>query len=273
MEAHLSLTTVNSHIRFLITAVLLLHIAYSYSQEESEGTLLTGNYTALVVNGNVGAAIPFPFYNIPEERHASMTLQPYLGLQLNHVISSVMYLKFNLLYSSKAVDFSATLVDQPYNGYIEVMVNGQVAEGNVEDAYFSGSSEGIYRLKYLELNSSIGRRIGKKSGIYMGFYVAFLLDARNEVYVDGTVSHAPGLPPISSQFQRSQDYSEFINKTDFGFQVGYELKVYKKLNFNCQFSSGLYSIYSDDLEAVEFAIINMYASIGFTYFIGSSLFD
>lgn len=243
------------------------------SAQEETGSLLSGNYPAIVLNTNVGSAIPFPFYNIPEERYANMILQPYVGLQLNHVVSPKMYLKFNISYSAKASDFSATLVDQPYNGTMEQEVNGNVSEVYVEDAYFSGHSEGSYRLKYIELNSSLGYRIGKNAGVYLGFYIAFLMDAKNEVFVDGTVSLGPKLPPVSTRFQRTQDYEKYINKTDFGLQLGFEHKLYKKLNANGQFSTGLYSIYSKKLEAVEFAMINMYVSLGFTYSIGASYFD
>jgi hypothetical protein len=267
------LTTANSHINYLISAVLLIYCANSYGQNEEEWSLFSGNYPAVIINTNVGSAIPFPFYNIPEERHVNMVFQPYLGLQLNHMISPKSYLKFNISYSAKAADFSAVLVDQPYNGSMEQEVNGKISEVYVEDAYFSGNSQGSYRLKYVELNSSFGRRIGKNGGLYLGIYLAFLLDAENEVFVDGTVSLGPKLPPVSTQFQRVQDYKKYINKTDFGFQLGYEHRLYKKLNANGQFSTGLYSIYSRDLEAVEFSMINMYISLGFTYFIGTSMFD
>ena len=141
MAAHLSLITASSHIKYLIGAVLLIHGVYSYGQNEGEGSLFTGNYPAIVLNTNVGSAIPFPFYNIPEERHANMVFQPYLGLQLNHTLSPKTYVKFNIAYSAKASDFSTTLVDQPYNGLMEQEVTGKVAEVNVADAYFSGYSD------------------------------------------------------------------------------------------------------------------------------------
>lgn len=235
------------------------------------GTTLCSQ-TAVVINGNVGSAIPVPFYNIPEERSAVMKLRPSIGLQYNRDIGEKHFLKFNMLYSVKAVDFSATLVDQPYSGYMEYDIGGQVSEGYVEDAYFSGLSEGSYLMKYIELNASFARKIGAKASIYGGLYLAFLLEANNQIYVQGTVSHGPGLPPISSEFERTEDYSDYVNSSDFGFLIGAEHKIYKNLTVNARFSSGLHSIYRDDLQALDFAMVNMYATFGFTYFINSSLY-
>ena len=236
-----------------------------------QGTILY-TQTALVVNGNVGSAIPFPFSNIPEERSAVMKLRPSLGLQYNKELGGPSFLKFNALYSVKAVDFSATLVDQPYNGYVEYDVGGQIAEGYVEDAYFSGISNGSYNMKYIELNASYARKLAPTFSVYAGIYLAFLLQADNEIYVKGTVSHGVGLPPISSEFDRTENYSHHVNGTDFGFQVGVEHKIYKRLNVNGQFSSSLHSIYDNELTALDFSMLNMYATLGITYFITSSIY-
>ena len=266
------MTTVALHIRSLILLACLISF-YGVQSQEVEPLKEIKQDFVIVLGGNVGSAIPFPFYHIPEERHANMMVRPYIGFQYNREIGDRMIIRIGHGFSQKAVEFSATLVDQPYNGYVEYeLSNGNTAKGEVEDAYFNGHTNGNFNLRYYEFNSSIGRRLGKRSTLYSGIYGAYLFKSENKVFVDGSVSLGPGLEPISKRFQRSEDYSDMFRKWDFGFQLGYERQVLKRLCVNAFFSSSLRSIYKPELEAVSYTMLNMYACVGITYHLFEGLY-
>lgn len=231
------------------------------------------NNIAVVINGNVGSVIPYPFSNIPNDANASMQVRPYFGIQMNRSLSPRFYLKFSAMYSNKSVAFDATLKNQSYNGYIEHEVNGIITGDYVEDAYFNGISNGYYKLQYIETNLSLSTKITDKSAIYFGIYFAYLIKGENEITVDGTISLAPDIPPISGRFESTENYSDNLNKSDFGLQIGFERKIYKRLNADVQFSSGLHSIYNDDLEAIDYNMLNMYVAFGFTYYLRNNVLN
>jgi len=230
------------------------------------------NKLAVVLNGNVGSVMPFPFSNVPDDASADMMIRPFVGIQLNRPLSPNLYLKLSAMYSNKSVGFNTTLKNQLYNGYIEQNINGKIVEGYIEDAYFTGVSSGFYKLQYVETNLSIAAKMSDKGAVYLGIYFAYLLNGENEIIVDGTISLAPDIPPISDRFERTEDYASYINKSDFGFQIGIERKIYKKINGNIQLSSGLHSIYNSGLEAIDFTMLNMYLAFGFTYYLGHNIF-
>ncbi|MEQ9064686.1 MAG: outer membrane beta-barrel protein [Vicingaceae bacterium] len=274
MVARFTLTTVNSPIKLGIIILWgLFTIGQTYGQSPSDSSVKEMRTDmAILLNMNVGSVIPFPIYNIPEERQATMQPRPYFAVQFNTKIGERLIIKVSQAFSQKSVAFSASLIDQPYNGYIKQIVNGQVSEGEVTDAYFTGFSEGNFNLTYFELNSSLAYRLGKRSSLYAGLYAAYLLRSINKVRVDGTVSLGPGLPPISTRFQRSEDYSEFVKKIDPGFMIGFERKIRGHVNFNLQYTSSLSSIYKSDLEAVQFTMLNMFVSMGLTFYLNKDFY-
>lgn len=208
---------------------------------------------------NAGGSMPIPIPNAFSPTGFGLKFCPVAGYEMTMMSEYGFGLLMGLRYEAKGMKADADV----FQIYTNVEVNGTEAAG-----YFTGKNHTEVYNQYLVLPVGIVWESKNKNWeINANFYLAQAVGRSFKGYVyDGYLrKDTPTGDKIDITEKEFFDFKENVSTFDYGLELGFYRKIYKKFEFNTHLSWGLASLMNKDFTGLPYKMNNIYARIGFSY--------
>lgn len=142
-------------------------------------------------------------------------------------------------------------------------------DGKYTKGYFTGNVKTTMKNSYITFPILLTYNVSSQWNTYGGFYFSGLIDRDFTGYVYNGVlrEDSPIGTPVEFEGNARGDYdfSDDLNRFQFGIQVGGEYKLNAHLRLFGDLNWGLNQVFKKDFDAITFKMYNIYANIGFAY--------
>lgn len=237
--------------KILISTVFTLFLFSAFSQDRK-----INFYPGITIDA--GAAVPFPFSNIPSSAEGTPKINPSAGLGVVYNLSEKWDIASELNYHSTDFLAKAHVVSQSFN------------QGESSQMYFTGQTETQIAFKMIEMPFIAMYEIKKDKNILVGTYYAFILNSKfdtkgiNGVYSpDKRITDQAELP--GPEYTINYNFNDFMGKYDYGVLVGYSQTLYKKLSVWSKLNVGLKNIFKNNFNSIEYKMYQIRFNLGVSY--------
>lgn len=206
---------------------------------------------------DIGGAIPFPFSNVPAPFNPYPQLYPSLGAKLTFPITPRWGIGAELTYKKLAIDADARIENQRFND-----------EKNDIIARFTGSAEMKMDFTMLEvpLYAKYTFR-NQKDRILFGGYFAYIMKGKFNITVnkgfmmtdEGVYNGAIEDEPLNITF------SDLLDSWDAGLLLGYERKLFSRVEIGLRLSCGFKDIFKPDNQYFDYKMLHMRGTLNLSY--------
>lgn len=251
------------HISKIIAFALLLLLLPVLSFAKNDSIPVYQGTIGVSVGTDIGGAIPFPVSNIPGTINAYPQINASIGAKFGFTLVKGWGIGAEINYKTIGMKADARVNNQKFN---------------MDDAtmYFSGTTKTEMKFTILEvpLYAKYHFRDGKNV-VYGGLYYShvfsgtFIADPTK-----GYVGARQDMVEITDMSSITMDFTPYLDNWDLGFLVGYERKIYDRLNLSIRFSMGFKDIFEPSSHYFDYNMLNMRGGIAISYdlFKSKSLF-
>ncbi|MDR2222596.1 MAG: PorT family protein [Flavobacteriaceae bacterium] len=212
---------------------------------------------------SIGGAAPL---GLPEEIREVNSFNP--GLQLGLEANATKWfsdeqkwgMRLGLRFESKGMKTDANVK----NYLIEVNTDQGPSRG-----YFTGDVHTSIKNTYITFPISAVYNITPKWNLYGGVFLSGLIDKSFDGYVHNGYLRENSPTGLKVVFEddasADYDYSDDLNRFQWGFQFGGEWKLNKNFKLFADTSYGANKLFKKDFEAISFSMHNIYLNLGFGY--------
>ncbi len=237
--------------------ILLLAILFSlqaYSQMEAP-------YWQFKINGgyNIGGTspLPMPAEVRKVEKYSPPAFAPHIAFETTRWFNEKWGLSAQFTIDHKGF----TVKDSVLNLHTEMTMKDEPYIGN-----FTGHNETKIRNSYMTLPVMASYRISDKWMTQLGFYMAYLYEPSfTGTASDGYIRKGSPIGEPTEVDEATFDFSDDLNKFDFGLQAAFEWTFAKHLALRGQLTWGLTPIFPSSFTGVSFDMYNIYGTIGVSY--------
>ena len=210
---------------------------------------------------DIGGAIPFPFKHVPSPFNPYPRLFPSLGAKLSFPITSKWALGTEITYKREAIDADARIKDQRFND-----------EKNDVIARFTGSAEMGMDFTMVEVPVYAKYTFrNQKDRLLFGGYFAYAMKGKFNIHVnegfmmtdEGVYNGAIEDEPLRINF------SDILDSWDAGILLGYERKLFTRVEIGLRVSCGFKDIFKRDNQYFDYKMLHMRGTLALSY----NLFD
>lgn len=252
-----------------LSILLLFFTLNGLAQEKLTGTKDTIDNKAVEyrfalgvqLGTDIGGAIPFPFSNIPKPFNPYPRLAPSLGAKLTFPVNRKWTVGAEITYKKVAIDADARIENQRFNDEDRGVI-----------ARFSGSAEmGMdFTMMEVPVYAKYTFRNGKDR-ILFGGYAAWIIKGKFDIKVNkGYMMDDDGIytAPIEGEPLKI-NFDNILDNWDAGVILGYERKLFTRVEIGLRFSCGLKDIFKPDNQYFDYKMLNMRGTLVLSY----NLFD
>lgn len=249
----------------LYTAVLILWGALSgFAQENQVAPDTTVEYRfalGVQLGTDIGGAIPFPFSNVPNPFNPYPRLSPSLGAKLTFPVTPRWGIGAEITYKKVAIDADARIENQRFND-----------EKNDVIARFTGSAEMSMDFTMLEIPLYAKYTFrNQKDRILFGGYFSYIMKGKFNIDVtkgymmtdEGVYNGAIDNEPLHI------DFASLLDNWDAGILLGYERKLFSRVEIGLRVSCGMKDIFKPDNQYFDYKMLHMRGTLEISY----NLFD
>lgn len=212
------------------------------------------------IGTDIGGALPFPFKNIPSTFNPYPKLSPSLGAKFTFPIDRRWTMGAEATYKKVAMDADARVKDQRFQ-------NGNIV------ASFTGTAEMSMDFTMLEVPLYFKYTFrNQKDRILVGAYASWVMNSNFEVLAKkGYTLTEDGAfdAPITEEDKFNMDFSESMDNWDAGLILGYERRLFTRIELGLRFMCGFKDIFKPDNQYFDYNMINMRGTLVLSY----NLFD
>lgn len=210
---------------------------------------------------DVGGAIPFPFSNVPNPFNPYPRLSPSLGVKLSFPVTRSWSIGAEATYKKVAIDADARIENQRFND-----------EKNGITARFTGSAEMGMEFTMIEVPLYIKYTFkNQKDRLLFGGYFAWNMKSKlhidvNKGYMltdDKVYNGVIDGDPLEINF------NSILDNWDSGIVVGYERKLFNRVEIGLRASWGFKDIFQRDNQYFDYKMLHMRGTLVVSY----NLFD
>lgn len=247
-----------------ILTLLFIVTSPALAQGDSTNNNKTVDYRfalGVQLGTDIGGAIPFPFRNVPSPFNPYPQLYPSLGAKLSFPITKYWGVGAELTYKKVAIDADARIENQRFND-----------EKNDIIARFTGSAEMGMDFTMLEIPVYAKYTFhNQKDRLLFGAYFAYIMKGKfnirvNEGYMmtdEGVYNGAIDDDPLDINF------GDILDNWDAGLVLGYERKLFSRIEIGLRVSCGLKDIFKPDNQYFDYKMLHMRGTLNLSY----NLFD
>lgn len=244
------------YLKKIIFTLVSLFILLSVFSQDRKFNLYPG------VTLDAGAAIPFPFSDIPSGAAATPKINPSAGLGVIYSFSEKWNFASEINYHK--IDFSAKAE----------VVSQSFTLGSNAQMYFTGKTETEVAFQMIEIPLIGLYKIREDKNILLGGYYAFILNSKfstkgiNGVYSpDKNITDNAQLP--GPEYTVSYNFNNSMENYDFGVLVGYSQTLYKKISVWSKLNVGLKNIFKDSFNRIDYKMYQIRFNLGLSYMLFS----
>lgn len=243
-----------------IVVLLSLWISPAFAQEDTVTNNESVEYRfalGVQLGTDIGGAIPFPFSNVPSPFNPYPQLYPSLGAKLTFPVTRHWSLGAEITYKKVAIDADARIENQRFND-----------EKNDVIARFTGSAEMGMDFTMLEIPVYAKYTFrNQKDRLLFGGYFAYVMKGKfnirvNEGYMmtdEGVYNGAIEDDPLNINF------GNILDNWDAGLVLGYERKLFSRIEIGLRVSCGLKDIFKPDNQYFDYKMLHMRGTLNLSY--------
>ena len=213
------------------------------------------------VGYNIGGTSPLP---MPEEirsieRYSPPGFSPHVAVEATRRLSEKWGISAQLTLDHKGF----TVRDSVFNLHTEMELGGKDPQvGN-----FTGHNQTKVRNSYLTLPVMASYFISEKWMAQAGFYVAYLYSPGFSGSASDGYFRQGGPTGEKTEVDNDAtfDFSDELNKFDFGLVAAGEWSFSKYFALRGQLAWGLISVFPSDFTGISYKMYNIYGTIGVSY--------
>lgn len=229
----------------------------SFSSYASDSKL---EYT-VAAGVNLGGTAPMGF---PAEVRSvdsyTPLFNPMIGAYITKMFTPKWGVSTGLRFEQKGMIAQASVKNYQIN--VDIKQGDQTGK---KKGYYTGTVENKTHNSYLVLPVNAVYRPSSKWDVNAGVYFAYAVDRSFTGHaMNGTIRETPLHDKVGVQMA-DYDYSNDVNKFDFGIEVGGGYKVYKDLAVNASLHWGLLSTLNEDTKQINLTTYNIYLNVGVSY--------
>lgn len=208
------------------------------------------------IGTDIGGALPFPFKHIPSTFNPYPKLSPSLGAKFTFPIDRRWTLGTEATYKKISLDADARVQDQRFQK---------------EDiiASFTGSAEMSMDFTMLEVPLYVKYTFRNQNDrVLFGAYAAWIMDAKfNVLAKKGYTTNAEGIyeSEITESDEFDMNFSESLDKWDAGIILGYERKLFSRIDLGLRFMCGFKDIFKSNNKYFDYSMIHMRGTLVLSY--------
>lgn len=253
-----------------IVAIIILSLtAFSVQAQNDRNkniihSALNGLEYEVKAGFNIGGTAPLP---LPKEIRSIDSYSPTLAISIAGEVTKWLGTQkewgiiVGLRLENKSMKTKATVK----NYSMEIVGT----EGEKVSGAWTGGVKTKVSNSYLSLPIMAAYKVSPRWNLKLGPYVSYLTDGEfsGNVY-EGYLREGN---PTGSKVEftdgqtASYDFSNELQKFQWGIQLGTEWKAFKHLNVYADLTWGLNDIFKKDFKTVEFAMYPIYLNLGFGY--------
>lgn len=210
---------------------------------------------------DIGGAIPFPFSNVPSPFNPYPQLYPSLGAKLTFPVTKKWGIGAEITYKKEAIDADARIKNQRFNDVKNDVV-----------ARFTGSAEMGMDFTMLEVPVYVKYTFpNQKDRILFGGYFAYILKGKFDIQVnEGFMMTDEEIYNGAIEDEPLQiNFSDILDKWDAGLVLGYERKLFSRVEVGLRVSWGMKDIFKRDNQYFDYKMLHMRGTLAVSY----NLFD
>lgn len=208
------------------------------------------------IGTDIGGALPFPFKNIPSTFNPYPKLSPSLGAKFTFPIDRHWTMGAEATYKKVALDADARVQDQRFQ------------KGDII-ASFTGTAEMGMEFTMLEIPLYFKYTFpNQKDRILAGAYAAWIINSKFDVFAKkGYITNKDGEfdADITEENEFNMNFSSSMDKWDAGIILGYERKLFSRIDLGLRFMCGFKDIFKPDNQYFDYSMINMRGSLVISY--------
>ena len=255
--------------RQYILLILVALITASVTAQESRtqkiiNAALRGWDIELRCGYNIGGTSPLP---LPAEIREIKSFSPSTGFTAEaNFTKRITDSKFGILFGVK-VDNKYMDTDARVKNYgMEIIDNGAKAEGK-----WTGGVKTKVRNSYLTVPIQGVYRVHPRTNLKLGMFFSYLMEGEFSGYVyDGylrNIDPTGEKATFSGDAIATYDFSEDLNKFQYGLQIGADWKAFKHLKVYGDLSWGLNSVFPSSFKTITFKMypISFNPGVGYIF--------
>lgn len=206
---------------------------------------------------DIGGAIPFPLSNVPSPFNPYPQLYPSLGAKLTFPVTRRWGIGAELTYKKVAIDADARIENQRFNDTKNDVI-----------ARFTGSAEMTMSFTMLEVPVYAKYTFkNQKDRLLFGGYFAYILKGKFDNSVkkgfmmtdEGVYNGAIESDPLDISF------SDILDSWDAGLLLGYERRLFSRVEIGLRVSCGLKDIFKPDNQYFDYKMLHMRGTVAISY--------
>jgi hypothetical protein len=208
----------------------------------------------LTVGTDIGGAVPFPFSHIPSPFNPYPQIKAGFGGIFNFSLTDRWGIGAELMYKSVGMKADARVENQKFN-----------MDGT--DVYFTGTAKMDMSFTFLEVPLYAKYYFKKDNDrIIAGFYYSYTFTSSFQTTPKkGFIGYEPNKVEIEDVSDIIMDFDEILDNWDIGFLIGYERRIFDRLNLGLRFSMGFKDIFIPSSEYFDYKMLPIRGSISVNY--------
>lgn len=239
----------------IFAAILLLFFIGSTQLKAQENN--SENYRlsmGILVGTDIGGAVPFPFSHIPSPFNPYPQLKAGFGGMFTLPLTNRWALGAEISYKSVGMKADARVENQKFN-----------MDGT--DVYFTGSAKMDMSFTFLEV-PLYAKYYFKKGNdrIIAGFYYSYTFTSTFQTTpLKGFMGYEPNKVEIEDVSDVIMNFDEILDNWDIGFLIGYERRIFERLNLGLRMSMGFKDIFVSSSNYFDYKMLPIRGSISISY--------
>jgi len=238
----------------LLTAIIALFIGVTAVKAQNDDSERYRLSMGISVGTDIGGAVPFPFSHIPSPFNPYPQIKAGFGGVFTLPINNRWSIGADLTYKNVGMKADARVENQKFN-----------MDGT--DVYFTGTAKMEMDFTFLEV-PVYAKYIFKKGNdrIIGGFYYSYTFTSSFQTTPQkGFIGYEPNKVEIEDVSDVIMDFDEILDSWDIGFLVGYERRIFERLNMGLRFSMGFKDIFVPSSNYFEYKMLPIRGSISIHY--------
>ena len=208
---------------------------------------------------NIGGTspLPMPVEVRKIEKYSPPLFAPHIAFEATRRFNDKWGLTVQLAFDYKGF----SVKDSVLNLHTEIKMSDKTYIGN-----FTGHNETKIKNSYMTIPVMASYRISDHWLAQAGVYAAYLYSPSfTGTASDGYIREGGPTGEKTEVNEASFDFSDELNKFDFGLQVAGEWSFSTRFAVRGQLAWGLTSVFSSDFTGVPFKMYNIYGTVGVSY--------
>lgn len=207
---------------------------------------------------DMGGAVPIPFSSIPDGSKGTPRLTPNLGLGFQYSLNNKWNIVAEVNYHILSYTAMANVRSQPF-----------WSDDRSYSLYFSGEAHSSTELRFVEFPVLACLQPGEHWSLVFGGYYSRMIEGTFETEgKNGWISankEDTDTAPLPGTQSTNYDFSEELDRFDWGALIGYQYKISPRILFWGRFHWGFKSIFKQEFQNIDYEMYQLRLSTGISF--------